>query len=162
MRTEDGQHVASVLSASGHEVSVIIAQPAGIDFHPLPGDQVMFSRVGSRYEATGIYSEDAKTEAGEWLTFSRNDLGAVVASVHLTKTGEVLVDPSAVMKVANGLDFVALATPTDNMWTALKAALDAFPGGAPDGGAALAAAMSTAIGIAQAANTIPATKLKTD
>jgi hypothetical protein len=114
----DGQITAVVETGTGQAVTGIVMPASGSEFHPMPGDRVLFHWAGQEVHISAVVSEDASTGRGESLIFSRNAAGQVVASVHLRDNGQVVITTTGAV-VGNGASPVALAQKVDMLWTAL-------------------------------------------
>jgi hypothetical protein len=122
----DGQITAVVETGTGQTVTGIVMPASGSEFHPLPGDRVLFHWAGQEVHISAVVSEDASTGKGESLIFSRNAAGQVVASVHLRDNGEVVITTTGAV-VGNGASPVALALPINTFLSSLVGAVS--PGG---------------------------------
>lgn len=131
----EGQIVATVATGSGPEVTVVIMPDAGGEFHPLPGDVVVYERSGQEYVAKAVFAADTSTLPGESLIFARNAAGEVVAKIHLKADGRVYV--------GDGTDFVAMAAKVNAMFELINDIITTWTPVANDGGAALQTAWTT-------------------
>lgn len=118
-RIVDGQIVCDVETGNGQTVTAVLFADAGSEYHPLPGDRVVFEKAGQDIVIKAVLSEDASTSGGQGLIFSRNAAGEVVASILLGSDGRVTISPSTDVRVGNGQSPVALANNVDALWNAL-------------------------------------------
>jgi hypothetical protein len=158
--TVDGQIKAIVETGSGPAVTVVIMQSGGVDFHPMPGDTVLYEQTGEEINVTAVFSQDSTTAAGEWLAFSRNAAGTVMASIYLKANGEVIITPTLTAKVGTGADFVALAAKVDALWLTLYTLLTTWTPATGDGGLAFKTAALLAFPAPPA--TVASANLKAD
>lgn len=100
----DGTLMVRATVKAGQEYTISLGQLGGADFYPLKGDMVTFDKAGNEWVAYAVFQKEAETAAGEWLAFSRNGQGEVVASFHLKNTGEVDVRSTGVFRVNGHLE----------------------------------------------------------
>lgn len=109
VRTVDGQHIVVVeVLSPGPAVTATVMQSACSDFCPVPGDRAVVARAGAEMVVLALFSEDVVSGLGEWLTFSRNAAGVVMATFHMKADGEIsMVNSlgSGVLKPTGQWDF---------------------------------------------------------
>jgi len=121
-----------------------------------PGDIGRFKLNG------GVFKPDLNPKINSLLANTTDDLvlGKDNGTQLRCKTSTIEITTGGALAAS---DFVAMSTAVKTMWNALKTACDVFvPPGTPDGGAALAIALSTAIATALETNIIASTNLKAD
>lgn len=136
--------LAFALSA-GDQGRVMFCEQS-IDQWRTKGDTTSPGDIGRHTLTGGVFVPDLKSIVNAFTDVLT--VGAAFGKkggTQLRATGTTL-EATTAGAVASIGGFVALATLVDSLWTVLTTTLDAFiPPGTPDGGAALAAAMSAAI-----------------
>ena len=105
IRVVEGQLKAVIETGSGPAVTATIMQAGTVDYHPLPGDRVLYHYAGQEVVVSAIFSEDNLAALGEVLIFGRDATGVVQVTFHLKADGWAVV--------GTGADAVAMSTPLD-------------------------------------------------
>ena len=112
--TADGDEVAEVVLDFGGDdrATAAVFAPAGVDAPPLPDDYVAALETDGSGEVAAVGFLDPANEGqavpGEYRVYSRDENGAVVASVHLRADGSVVVaNGSGSFKLTAGGQFDA-------------------------------------------------------
>lgn len=143
----DGQITALVETGTGQELTAIVMADSGSEFHPVPGDTVLFHHAGQEVIVSAVcHGEDATTSQGESLMMARGADGRVRSAVHMKSDGSIHINSNNV-SIGNGSDAVAMATKVEQLFTVLRTTCGSWAKAThtPDGGVGLATAIEAAL-----------------
>src|SRR5678816_1359817 len=150
-QTEDGSVDIKCDPGGGAVITIPHFAPPGVDSRPLPGDFVSLEEsAGSGSGQASGYSDILPSQAadGENRIYARNSAGVATAEIWLKGDGSISIKPLvpfALVTVAGGAEFVALA---DKVTTALQTLKDAITNAVVvpnDGGASLKSTILAAL-----------------
>jgi len=84
----DGVITCKVVTTPPNTITATVYGMAGMDTHPLPGDEVKVSFCNGEYIIDAVF-RDNQAGAGETIVYGRDSSGDVVSLVHCKSDGEI-------------------------------------------------------------------------